>query len=135
VRDLRPYWAGTSPDIVESGTVVTTDLIERIQSELATSLGDAHRASSVGLHRGWGNILYVTARLRRCPCHDRDELRARFNWVAARVLAGERHVVEIDWGGDNRRPHSTAFAMDRTMVERVRGEEWEQCRKPNGRLL
>ena len=97
MRDLRPYWAGTSPDIVESGTVVPTDLIECIQSELGTALGDAHPASSVGVHRGWGNILYVAARLRGCPCHDRDELKARFNGAAARVLAGERHVVEINW--------------------------------------
>jgi hypothetical protein len=76
---------------------VTTNLIERIHNELTASLGHLPFLISIHVREGWGDILFVTFRVRVRPVKNRDDLSARLRSAVAGALGQTRHFVEIKW--------------------------------------
>jgi hypothetical protein len=75
---------------------VTTDLIELIQKELTTSLGDIPASVSVHVREGWGDVFYVTLHVHGVLL-DHDDLRATLQSAVDSALGDVRHLVEIKW--------------------------------------
>ena len=75
---------------------MTTDLIELIQKELTTSLGDLPASVSVHVREGWGDIFYVTVHVRGVLL-DHNGLRATLQFAVDSALGDVRHIVEIKW--------------------------------------
>jgi hypothetical protein len=77
---------------------VTNDLAEHIQAELVGSLGDPACVLSVRVHRGWGDIFYVTIRVRGSRSGDRDEVGGTLKSAVASAMGMLRHVVKVEMG-------------------------------------
>jgi hypothetical protein len=75
---------------------VTTDLIELIQKELTTSLGDIPASVSVDVREGWGDIFCVTVHVRGVLL-DQDDVSATLQFAVDSALGDVRHIVEIKW--------------------------------------
>jgi hypothetical protein len=76
---------------------VTNDLTERIQSKLTGSLGDPTCVLSIHVREGWGDIFYVTIRVRGSRFYDRNELDHTLKSAVASAMGQMRHVVKIEW--------------------------------------
>ena len=76
---------------------MTNDLAERIETELVGSLGDPSGVLSVHVREGWGDILYVTIRVRSSRLHDRNEFGATLKSAVTSALGDARQLVKIAW--------------------------------------
>ncbi|MGA2305920.1 MAG: hypothetical protein ABSH29_17325 [Acidimicrobiales bacterium] len=77
---------------------MTNDLAERIQTKLVGSLDDPTSVLSIHVREGWGDVFYVTIRVRGSHLYDRNELEGRLESAVASAMGEARHLVRIEWG-------------------------------------
>jgi hypothetical protein len=82
---------------VAPGESVTNDLAEHIQTELAGSLADPACVLSVHVREGWGDVFYVTIRVRGSRLYARDELEGTLKSAVASAMGEARYFVKIEW--------------------------------------
>ncbi len=77
---------------------MTNDPAERIQTKLVGSLDDPTGVLSIHVREGWGDVFYVTIRVRGSRLYDRNELEGRLESAVASAMGEARHLVRIEWG-------------------------------------
>jgi len=61
---------------------------------------DAGLLRGLDVHKGWGDVIYVTVHAGISPPFDtRNRLRALFESAADKALSPNRYLVDIRWSG------------------------------------
>ena len=79
---------------------MTADLKNRVLLNLSEALQDedVNLLGDLDVHKGWGDVIYVTIHSRISPSFEhRNRLRALFESAVDDALDPDRHLVDIKW--------------------------------------